>query len=143
APDNREGIEIALFGRLAPSEKTVTGEQDAVDGWSSRRVAKPERKIETRALPRKPGEPALENFFGEALAVFRGSDGDDRIGMRVIHVCERQIRVKGRVDAGSHAARTERTLGQKLDHIVFVSEPAVATLEAEQSIEVQSGESGA
>ena len=63
--------------------------------------------------------------------------------MDVIDVLEGQVRMERRVDAGSHAALSERAERQQIDHVVFLREPAVLALEAEQAGEVQDGEPGA
>ena len=52
AADHRERVSVALLGRLAPGEKAVAREHDAIDVRSTLRgVAELERQIEARALP--------------------------------------------------------------------------------------------
>ena len=48
----------------------------------------------------QPANAGAENFLGQLLGILGGGNGDDRVGVDVVHVFAGDIGVQGRVDAG-------------------------------------------
>ena len=69
----------------------MAGKHDAANARiGADRVAQAQAQVEAGPLPWQPSEFAAEDFARESFAVARRRDCDDRIGMDVIDVRERQ-----------------------------------------------------
>ena len=106
------------------------------------RVAQAQAQVEAGPLPRQPSEFAAEDFARESFAVARRRDRDDRIGMDMIDVRERQERMKRSIDAGGARAAGKGAIVEVWNELVFVLAPAKAAFQCDEFVLIQLREAG-
>ena len=128
----------AVLRTLAPGEETMAGEHDALErGPLGGQVAQPETEVEARALPRQPAERVPVHLLHELLALARSREGDHVVGVDVVDVRKRQVRMQRSVDAGGPAVARDHAVVEERHHRVLVVGAAVQRFEREDPFEVQ------
>lgn len=92
-----------------------------------------ETKLETGAAPWQPADFIAKNLRRQFSGIFGRSDGDDGIGMHVIHMPESDKSVQRRIDGSCARIEVEGAVRQKADHAVFILD---ALIDAFQRIEL-------
>ena len=145
--DEGDGVQIAFALSLAPGEKAMSAEDDAVavrivgDG-----LAHDEAELEAGAQPGNPDERVVELaiefvHFGEAVA--RGRKRDAPVGMKVVDMRERQEAVQRSVNGRGDGIVTKGAQGIERNHAVFVVDTSIEGNEGEEFVLVESGKAGA
>ena len=106
------------------------------------RVAQAQTQVEAGPLPRQPSEFAAEDFARESFAVARRRDRDDRIGMDMIDVRERQERMKRSIDAGGARAAGKGAIVEVRNELIFVLAAAKAPFQCDEFVLIQLREAG-
>src|SRR5215208_5641434 len=132
---------IAALGVTAPGEQPMLPEHDAaIRLVPARHPAEFEAEVEARALPWQETDFAAEYLFGEPFGILRRGDGNHRIGMNVIDVLGRNEGVQRRIDGSRPRVEIERAMVEIADHLVFMLEPAVKTLQRLELLHIESRE---
>ena len=133
-----EGRFIARASGRAPGDGAVPAENQSLQvGVAAGDLAHLQSEVEPRTLPGNPRELAAEDARHQPLAVPRGGDGDERVGVHVIDVAVGDEGVEGRVDAAGPRIEIERTVRKLPRHLVFVLEAAIPRLQRAELVEIQ------
>ena len=129
---------IARASGRAPGDRAVPAENQPLQvGVAAGDVANLQSQVEPGTLPGDPRELAAEDARHQLLAVPRGGDGDERVGVHVIDVAVGDEGVEGRVDAAGPRIEIERTVRKVRRHLVFVLEAAIPRLQRAELVEIQ------
>ncbi|EEF21890.1 conserved hypothetical protein, partial [Ricinus communis] len=135
--DQIDRVVVAIPGRIAPADDSVTGEHDTAQAGIFRDViAQAQAQIEARSLPRQPAHQAIPDLVRGPLAGRCCRQRDDGVRMHMIDMGERQKAVQRRVDGGRARIQVEGAVRQITHHFIFVLDAAVELFEAQQLIEV-------
>ena len=126
---------------VAPGEEPVAFQHDALGlRVLGREVRQHQAELETRAAPRQPADLVAVDSLCDLPAVARRRHGDHGVGMHVVDVAIRQVRVERRVDRGGAGIQREGAVGQKPHHLVLVRGAAIDGAELFQVVHVERGE---
>ena len=139
--DEVEGVALALGRVVAPGDQAVARHHDAPQvGRVHHQIADGPCEGEAGARPADPPDLAAEGLRHELLPAVAARQGDDGVGVRVVHVRERQQRVQRRVDACGPRDVPERAEGQQLGQLVVLRPGLGASLELPVTREIDAGE---
>ena len=145
--DDGEGVQVALALGLAPGEKAVAAQDDAVAaGVFADCEAHRQAQFKAGTLPGKPDEGVVElaiEFFHFGLAVGGGGQSDAPVGVKMIDVGEGKKAVQRGVNGGGDRIRAEGAEGVHGDHAVFGVNAFVEAFEGQQLLLVEGGKAGA
>ena len=99
-----------------------------------------EPELEAGATPVNPHHLIAEGFLGELLAIFRRSEGDSRVGVKVVDVGSIHESVHGGVDGWRSATFTVKGVVERRNHFVFALNARVDVRHRAQTVEAQHGE---
>nr|GEU28680.1 hypothetical protein [Tanacetum cinerariifolium] len=138
--DGQRGF-VARLGGVAPGEQAVAFQDDPLQvGVRLRHFFELQTEVVAGTLPWQPTEFALEDFLRERLAAGAGGNRDQRIGVHVIDVLARDVRVQRRVDTGGARIEVERAVRQIRHHFIFQRQAAVAAFQRLEFAHVQGRE---
>jgi len=133
-----DGVVVARFRALAPTDHAVTGEHHTAQGSVTRDVVpQPQAQIEAGPLPAQPADRPLPDLACSRFTAARGGERDDGVGMHVIDVRERQIRMQRRIDRSRARIQVERAVRQVPHHLVLVFLAAIELFETQELVEVE------
>ena len=112
-------------------------------------VAHFQPQIVAGPLPAHPADLVAEDFRGQRLGVFGGGDGDDRVGVGVIHMRGGDERMQRRVDGSGPGVEIIDAVGVEGHHFVFDGAldafrlgPVVDGLQTAQFVHIEAGKVG-
>ena len=143
--DVRERLVVALLVVVGPRDEAVLAHHDGPDGrLRAADLLHRQAQLEARAHPGHVGHPAPEDLARQLLAAGARGDGDDRVGVHVVHVAARDEAVQRRVDGAGAGVQVERRVRVHAHHVVLglglepiVRAGRVGALEADQPLLVQ------
>src|SRR5271166_3152238 len=143
AANRFDRVLIAGFRGVAPGDEAVAGQYDAANvRIGMDRVAQAQAQVEAGPLPWQPSELAAEDFARESFAVARRRDRDNRIGMDMINMRERQERMKRSIDAGGARAAGKGAIVEVWHELIFVLAAAKAAFQRDELVLIQLREAG-
>ena len=139
--DGRDGGVVALLLGLPPGEQPVRLQHQAIRlGVPVDEPLQPDAELETGPAPRHPADAGAEDLPGQGLAIGRGRDGDDRIGMDMVDMRMPDQPVQRRVDAGRARVEVEGQMRIQRDHLVLMVGTAIERLGGQQLVHIQGRE---
>src|ERR1044071_9162713 len=97
-------------------------------------------QIEARTLPLDPPDLSTKEVLSYFLSVFRRCDGNGSIGVQMIDMFKRKKCMKRCVDRRGLRCEIIDAMIEELDHLVFMFETAIDTLQCQQPVHIKSGE---
>ena len=131
--DQLDGVFVAGLGAIGPADDPVARQHHAFHlriGFHV--IAQHHAEGVTGTLPWQPADLPAPDFVRRRFAARGSCQRDDRIGVDVIDMRERQQRVQRRVDRRGTTVQVERAVRQEPDHLVVVIRARIVRFESQK-----------